>query len=206
MKKPSLWTRGIVDILERSQDLELEDSNQPSEAIFKNLKHNQNIKNDLNEVGQYVLRRHQDSIQECQLCLHQLDEAKASRKHFRGETQDTNAGNGESEVARDFAESTTNIGWGKNPTRDRKREALRTDLQHWRHHLGSDLRTMTDKFKVLLDFIPVAGVEKKPILAYNTFCGLLNGMRSAPNTVDIVQKAYDEAKATHRKNMKMPEW
>jgi hypothetical protein len=60
MKKISLWSRSVVDLVESAVDMEIEGNNQFSEAVFRHVKHGQDVFDHTLDVGQYVLHRWTD--------------------------------------------------------------------------------------------------------------------------------------------------
>jgi hypothetical protein len=61
MVKFSLWCRGIVNLIETGMDMQIEDNNQFSEAMFKNIKHNTNVYDHVSDPGDYVIHRYEDT-------------------------------------------------------------------------------------------------------------------------------------------------
>jgi hypothetical protein len=61
MVKFSLWCCGIVNLIETGMDMQIEDNNQFSEAMFKNIKHNTNVYDHVSDPGDYVIHRYEDT-------------------------------------------------------------------------------------------------------------------------------------------------
>jgi len=68
INKVSLWSRGVIDLVDTAMDMTIEDSNQLSEAMTKNQKHNQDVYKHVSEPAEYL--------------LHRFDDSRKSGKHF----------------------------------------------------------------------------------------------------------------------------
>jgi hypothetical protein len=96
LKKPSLWSRGIIDLLEKAHDMETDGSNQLSEAIFKNVKHNQGVHDHVFEPAACIRHRWDDSnkserlfIEQSEVLQKRLEGTVARRDARPGDEQDT---------------------------------------------------------------------------------------------------------------------
>jgi hypothetical protein len=72
-KKISLWSRGIVDLAEKAKCMDTDPTNQLIEAVFKNVKHCQDVFEHVRDPGQYI--------------LHRWDDCRKSEKRFIDEFQ-----------------------------------------------------------------------------------------------------------------------
>jgi len=190
-------------MIERSQNLELEDSNQSSEGVFKNTKHNLSIEDNLSEVGVYVSRRWEDMKTETKLLVKQLDDANTSKirstppdadREAQGASSSTSPRTQETDLTRDLAESNENTGWGKRPTQENARDQLRKELKAWNVHMGKELKSTSAKFKALVATVG----EDKLNVSESAFSSLVNGKNSAPRTVNNIRIAFDAAKQAQR--------
>jgi hypothetical protein len=59
MKNTALWSRGVVDLVESALDMDIEGNNQFSEAVFRHVKHEQDVEH-VSNPGDYVLHRWED--------------------------------------------------------------------------------------------------------------------------------------------------
>ena len=60
MNKFSFWCRGIINLVEAGMQMQIEANNQSLEAIFKNVKHNTDVYNNVSEPGEYIIHRYDD--------------------------------------------------------------------------------------------------------------------------------------------------
>jgi hypothetical protein len=73
MGKFSLWTRGVVDLIETAMDMQIEANNQFCEGLFKNAKHNQDVYDHVSDAGKYILHRYNDSNKSAKQFIHQYE-------------------------------------------------------------------------------------------------------------------------------------
>ena len=71
--RPALWSRAIVNVLENATEMSIEDNNQASEAVFKNVKHNQGAKRYASEPATYLYHRWQDCCKSEKVFIQQYD-------------------------------------------------------------------------------------------------------------------------------------
>jgi len=90
LTKVPLFSRGIIYLLEIAKDMDIEDSNQFSEAVFKNVKHNQDVYNHVSDPGEYLLHRWEDDqrtsrqfIQQFECIKSQLEQLDSRRSKKR---------------------------------------------------------------------------------------------------------------------------
>ena len=72
LKKVSLFSRGIVDVVEKAKGMTIEDNNQGSEGIFKNTKYFQDVHKHVDEPGLYINYRFEDDLKSNKLIYQQL--------------------------------------------------------------------------------------------------------------------------------------
>lgn len=68
MNKFPFWCRGVIDLIENAKDMELADSNQFSEGVFRTAKHVEEAADHVYEPSQYV--------------IHRWDKTQEDNKHF----------------------------------------------------------------------------------------------------------------------------
>ena len=61
MMKLTFWCHGVINLLDSAMDMQIEDSNQFSEAVIWNQKHDQDVYEHVLEPADYVLHCWEDS-------------------------------------------------------------------------------------------------------------------------------------------------
>jgi hypothetical protein len=78
MKKTALWSRGIVEVVEHAKEMEIEDNNQFSEALFGMVKHNQKVHTYCSEPAEYVSHRWDDTVKSNRVFVDQVQTLEES--------------------------------------------------------------------------------------------------------------------------------
>jgi hypothetical protein len=73
MTKFSLWSFGIIKLIETGMDMQIEANNQFSESLFKNVKHNTDVYDHVSDPGDYIIHRYEDSDRCTKQFVHQYE-------------------------------------------------------------------------------------------------------------------------------------
>lgn len=99
MNKIPFWTPGVINVIENAKGMQIEDSNQFSEGVFRNVKHDTDVHNHVSEPAQYVLHRWEDTQRRNKQFIQQYEAAggrieellnRRAKKRQRMASQDTN--------------------------------------------------------------------------------------------------------------------
>jgi hypothetical protein len=73
MTKFSLWSFGIIKLIETGMGMQIEANNQFSESLFKNVKHNTDVYDHVSDPGDYIIHRYEDSDRCTKQFVHQYE-------------------------------------------------------------------------------------------------------------------------------------
>ncbi len=77
LKKPAMWTRGALDIIQLATGMVVRGNNQHSEGVFSYLKNRTNMKNHVSEPALYMIMRWKEHVESSKQLVVNLNEAKA---------------------------------------------------------------------------------------------------------------------------------
>jgi hypothetical protein len=178
LKKISFWSRGIVDLAEKAKDMAIDPTNQLIEAIFKNVKHGQDVFQHVGDPGQYVLHRMDDCrksekrfIDEFQYLGESLKKIQDRRsKKKRKKTQMSQ------DAATQEAEEKIDEPWSRKGASVEAETKLRNRLLF----ISTELFGSTNNSKCH-DFIKETHVgDAKNMMSYPTFNNFMNGKSKPP--------------------------
>jgi hypothetical protein len=205
MNKFSFWCRGIISLVEAGMQMQIEANNQSLEAIFKNVKHNTDVYNNVSEPGEYIIHRYHD-IECCtRQFVHQYEsvegrikEMMKRRERLRGSFHSNNAVAGmatatatlpatQDEATQEIEDSLTEQ-WSRSGSSSEmeaklRNELVETFLEHRESVGGTSLKQKHEYLE--------ASVGNK-LISYPTFSQFMN------NTQKNMQKYAGGLKNKHR--------
>lgn len=135
MHKVSLWSRGVIDVLDTAMDMTIEDSNQLSEAMTKNQKYNQEVFEHVSEPAEYLLHRADDSRKSCKHFVQQLnslpgkiEKMEIRRANKRARKEDAGPVNLTQDEQMQEREENVGEQWSRRGSGNEQDSTLRNDL------------------------------------------------------------------------------
>jgi hypothetical protein len=197
MNKPAFWCRGVIHLLENAMDMQIESSNQFSEAVIRNQKHDQDALDHVSEPADYVLHRWQDT----QLChkqfIRQYDalegrisevERRREKKRHREEEQaramsaaadrgdDTSAFLLTQDELTQKEEDEEGEKWSRCGSIKERDTALRNTLNEI--FSGNGIMAESKKYDYLKGCMPFT-TESKKMMSYGTFNDFMKGKQKS---------------------------
>jgi len=227
MNKIPFWSHAIIDLIEIAKDMQIDDSNQFSEGVFKNLKHNLNAYEHTSEPADYVLHRHGDILQCNKQFIHQyqtvygkIEELQNRRTKKRNRSQEKTASLPAS--APDHAAKTTEVDLTQDVITQLAEEeagevwsqagsdsAVEADLRNNLNVIFREKEEIIGGTSVLKQhaFVKsILGLEKKKVMSYSTFNNFMNGNRQSQNGLNVThrQQLQDFIRAASREEAPEP--